>query len=69
MALVEFTYNNSHQATIGMAPYEVLYGRRCRTPLCWEEIGDQKLYGAELVQVITEKVRTIRDRIKVAHDR
>jgi len=52
-----------------MAPYEVLYGRRCRTPLCWEEIGDQKLYGAELVQVITEKVRTIRDRIKVAHDR
>jgi hypothetical protein len=69
ITFVEFTYNNSHQATIGMAPYEVLYGRRCRTPLCWEEIGDQKLYGAELVQVITEKVRTIRDRIKVAHDR
>ena len=36
MALVEFTYNNSHQATIGMAPYEALYGRRCRTPLCWQ---------------------------------
>jgi len=69
MALVEFTYNNSHQATIGMAPYEALYGRRCRTPLCWEEIGDRKLYGAELVQVTTEKVRTIRDRIKAAQDR
>ena len=62
-------YNNSHQATIGMAPYEALYGRRCRTPLCWEEIGDRKLYGTELVQVTTEKVRTIRDRIKVAQDR
>ena len=37
IALVEFTYNNSHQATIRMAPYEALYGKRCRTPLCWEE--------------------------------
>ena len=36
MALMEFTYNNSHQATIGMAPYEALYGRRCKTPLCWQ---------------------------------
>jgi hypothetical protein len=64
---VEFTYNNSHQATIGMAPYEALYGRRCRTPLCWEEVGDRKLYGAELVQVTMEKVRTIS--IKAAQDR
>ena len=69
MALVEFTYNNSHQATIGMAPYEALYGRRCRTPLCWEETGDRKLYGADLIQVTTEKVRIIKDRIKVAQDR
>jgi hypothetical protein len=69
MTLVEFMYKNSHQATIGMAPYEALYGRRCRTPLCWEEIGDQKLYGTELVQVTMEKVRTIRDRIKAAQDR
>jgi len=67
MALVEFTCNNSHQATIGMAPYEALYGRRCRTPLCWEEVGDRKLYGAELVQVTMEKVRTIS--IKAAQDR
>ena len=43
MALVEFTSNNSHQAIIGMAPYEALYGRRCKTPLYWEEIGDRKL--------------------------
>uniref|UniRef100_A0A6N2KN05 Integrase catalytic domain-containing protein n=1 Tax=Salix viminalis TaxID=40686 RepID=A0A6N2KN05_SALVM len=56
LALIEFTYNNSYQATIGMAPYEALYGRRCRKPLCWEEIGDRKLYGEKLVQVTTEKV-------------
>jgi len=67
--LVEFTYNNIHQAKIGMAPYEALYGRRCRTLLCWEEVGDWKLYGAEFVQVTKEKVRTIKNRIKVAQDR
>jgi len=66
---VEFTYNNSHQAILGMAPYEALYGRRCMTPLCWEEVGDRKLYSAELVQVTREKVRTIRDRIKAIQDR
>jgi hypothetical protein len=69
IALVKFTYNNSHQAIIGMAPYKALYGRRCRTPLCWEEVGDQKLYGAKLVQVTSENVRTIKDRIKAAQDR
>jgi hypothetical protein len=52
-----------------MAPFEALYGRKCRTPLCWEEVGDRKLYGAELIQITTEKVRIIKDRMKVAHDR
>jgi hypothetical protein len=52
-----------------MAPYEVLYGRRCRTPLCWEEVGKRKLLGSELVQVTTEKVRMIKDRMKGAQNR
>ena len=64
--LVEFTYNNSYQTTIGKAPFEALYGRKCRTPLCWEEVRDKKLYGAELVQVSTEKVRIIKDRMNAA---
>ena len=55
LSLVEFMYNNSYQATIGMAPFEALYGRKCRTPLCWEEVGDIKLYGAELVQITIKK--------------
>jgi hypothetical protein len=52
-----------------MAPFEALYGRKCRTPLYWEEVGDRKLYGAELVQITTKKVRIIKDRMKVAQDR
>jgi len=69
IALLEFTCNNSHQAIMRMAPYKALNGRRCKTPLCWEEIKDMKLYGVKLVQFTTEKVRTIKDRIKAAQDR
>ena len=43
LPLVEFTYNNSYQAYIGMASYEALYGRKCRTPICWDEVGKGEL--------------------------
>jgi hypothetical protein len=65
---VEFTYNNNYQATVGMAPYEALYGKRCRIPVCWEEVGDKKLIGLKLVQITIEKVKIIKDRMKKAHD-
>jgi len=63
---VEFTYNNSHQTTIGMAPYEALYGRKCHTPIYWEEVREMKLLGPEMVQLTTDKVRVIKKRIKEA---
>jgi len=66
LPLVEFTYNNSYQATIGMAPYEALYGRRCRTPICWEEVGDRQLIGPELVQITSKKINIIKNRMKAA---
>ena len=66
---MEFIYNNSHQATIEMAPYEALYNRKCRTPLYWEEVEDKKLYDVELIQVTTEKVKIIKDHIKAVQDR
>jgi hypothetical protein len=69
LPLVEFAYNNSHQTTIGMAPYEALYGRKCRTPICWEEVGERKLLGPEMVQLTTDKVRVIKKRMKEAQDR
>jgi len=69
LPLVEFTYNNSHQATIGMAPYEALYERKCRTPICWEEVGKRKLLGPEMVQLTTDKVMVIKKGTKEAQDR
>ena len=53
--LVEFVYNNSFQSSIGMAPYEALYGRKCRTPLCWTELSEKKVIGPDLIQETEEK--------------
>ena len=66
---VEFVYNNSFQSTIGMAPYEALYGRKCRTPLCWTKLSEKKIIGLDLIQETEEKVKMIRERLKVATDR
>ena len=68
LSLVEFAYNNSFQASIGMAPYEALYGRKCRTPICWNEVGEQKLSSEELIRISTEKIQVVRERLKVAQD-
>eukprot|EP00258_Populus_trichocarpa_P039399 XP_024455418.1 uncharacterized protein LOC112327280 [Populus trichocarpa] len=68
LSLVEFTYNNSYQSTIRMAPYEALYGRRCRTAVCWDEVGERKLLGPELVQITVDKVKVIKERMKEAQD-
>jgi len=69
LSLVEFAYNNSYQSTIGMPPFEALYGRKCRSPICWEEIGDRALFGADIVIDTTEKIRMIRKRMKAAQSR
>ena len=52
-----------------MAPYEALYGKKCRTPLCWDEVGERKLLGPKIIQVTTDNVKVIRDRLKIAQDR
>ena len=67
--LVEFVYNNSFQSSIGMAPYEALYGTKCRTPLCWTKLSERKVIGPDLIQKTEEKVKMIRERLKVATDR
>ncbi|XP_017431977.2 uncharacterized protein LOC108339348 [Vigna angularis] len=69
LPLVEFTYNNSFQASIGMTPFEALYGRRCRTPLCWFQEGENVLTGPELIQQTTEKVKLIQERLKTSRSR
>jgi len=55
LPLVEFTYNNSYQASIGMAHFEALYGRKCMTPLCWFQDGESVLIGLELIQQTIRK--------------
>ena len=49
-----------------MTPYEALYGKKCRTPLCWEEIDERKLDDVELIEITSEKIQIIWDRLKVA---
>ena len=66
---VEFSYNNSYQASLKMAHFEALYGRRCRTPLLWDEFGDRQLFGPDLIKESEEKVKLICDRLKVAQSR
>ena len=66
---MEFAYNNSYQSSLDMAPFETLYGRRCRTPICQEKIGERKLLGLELVQITTDNIQTVRVNLKAAQDR
>ena len=61
--LVEYAYNNSYQASIQMAPYEALYGRPCRSPLCWTEVGESSITGPDLIKDTSEKVSLIRQRL------
>ena len=69
LPLIEFAYNNSFHASIGMAPYEALYGRKCQSPLCWYEPGEQSLLGPDLVRQTTEQIKGIRERILTAQSR
>ena len=66
LPLVKFAYNNSYQSSIGMAPYEALYGRPCRSPLCWIEMGESHLLGPEIIQETTEKIQLIKEKLKIA---
>ena len=69
MPLVQFAYNNSYHASIGMAPYEALYGRKCQSPLCWYETGKRSLLGPEMIAETTEQIKKIRSRMLIAQSR
>ncbi|GKC83315.1 putative reverse transcriptase domain-containing protein, partial [Tanacetum coccineum] len=66
---VEFSYNNSYHTSIKAAPFEALYGRKCRSPVCWAEVGDSQLTGPEIIHETTEKIIQIKIKIQVACDR
>ncbi|GKC17834.1 putative reverse transcriptase domain-containing protein [Tanacetum coccineum] len=63
LPLVEFSYNNSYHTSIKAAPYEALYGRKCRSTVCWSEVGDSQLTGPEMIRETTEKIIQIKNRL------
>ncbi|GJS22741.1 putative reverse transcriptase domain-containing protein [Tanacetum coccineum] len=69
LPLAKFSYNNSYHASKKAAPYEALYGRKCRSPVCWAEVGEAQLTGLELIQETTEKIVLIKQRMQAAQDR
>ena len=69
MPLVEFVYNNNFQIIIRMAPFEALYGRKCRSSICWNDVAERKLLNPDLVQVTTENIWLIHERLKRAQSR
>jgi hypothetical protein len=69
LSLAEFSYNNSHQSSLKMAPFEALYGRRCRTPLNWSQAGEREIFGPDLVLEAEEKVRVIKKNLEAAQAR
>ncbi|GKA64746.1 putative reverse transcriptase domain-containing protein [Tanacetum coccineum] len=69
LPLVEFSYNNSYHASIKAAPFEALYGRKYRSPVCWTKVGEAQILGPELIQETTEKIIQIKQRMQAARDR
>ncbi|GJZ44260.1 putative reverse transcriptase domain-containing protein [Tanacetum coccineum] len=69
LPLVEFSYNNSYHASIKAAPFKALYGQKCRSLVCWAEVGDVQLTGPEIIHETTKKIVQIRQRLQAARDR
>jgi len=69
LSFAEFSYNNSYQASLQMAPFEALYGRKCRTPLMWSEVGERSLFGPAIIKEAEEQVAQVREKLKAAQSR
>nr|GEX97982.1 putative reverse transcriptase domain-containing protein [Tanacetum cinerariifolium] len=69
LPLVEFLYNNSYHASIKASPFEALYGQKCRSPICWSEVGDTQLTGPEIIHETTKKIVKVRQHLQATRDR
>jgi hypothetical protein len=65
----EFSYNNSYQESLKMVPFEMLYGRRCRTPLFWNKTGERKVFGPDILEEAEKQVRMVRENLRVTQSR
>ena len=68
-SLIEFSYNNSYQGSIQIAPYEALYGRKCRSSIHWNDVGKRKLLGSEIVKHAVDKIQLIKKHLRTAQNR
>ena len=69
LEFAEFSYNNSYQESIRMAPFEALCGKKCRTPLNWVEVGDRGYFGPDFIKEAREQVSVIQSHLKTAQSR
>ncbi|GKF73049.1 putative reverse transcriptase domain-containing protein, partial [Tanacetum coccineum] len=69
LPLIEFSYNNNYHTSIKAAPFEVLYGHKCWSPICWAEVGDAQLTGPEIIRETTKKIIQIKHRLQASRDR
>jgi len=65
----EFSYNNSYQASLKKSPFEALYGRRCRTPLFWDQIGEKQVFGPGIIEDAEQQLRVVQKNLKIAQSR
>jgi hypothetical protein len=69
MSYAEFSYNNSYQESLKMAPFEMLHGRRCQTPLFWSEAGERKVFGTNILQEAEKQFCKVRENLRAAQSR
>jgi hypothetical protein len=69
LSYVEFSCNNSYQKSLKMSPFEVLYGRECRTPLFWNETGENQVFGPEILREAERQVQMVRENLQLAQSR
>lgn len=69
ICLVEFAYNNSWHASVKCAPFEMLYSRKCRALICWDQVGERIIEGPEMIEVTNEMVAVVREKLKEARTR
>ena len=69
LSYAEFSYNNSYQASLKKSPFEALYGRKCRTPLYWDQIGEKQLFGPEIIDDAEQMVQAVRENLRIAQSR
>ena len=69
LSYAEFSYNNSYQASLKKSPFEALYGRKCRTPLYWDQVGEKQVFGPKIIEDAEQLVQVVWENLRIAQSR